>query len=225
MINILLSLYSFDRVEFHKILKGIIKPHHKVLIVPFSYDDRWLKNEYDFYNYFNDVDGTHYEEIVFPFLSYGIDEGNILWINHFLDDIDTMKKKIKNTDIIFFTGGFPDKMMDKFLKYNLIDTLENFDKIMIGSSAGAMVQISEYHITPDSDYEYFSYNKGLNIINDFDIDVHFDNSEVHNLSILKTIKEKQKPVYSIPDDGGVVVLGDKVLLLGTAMKWPHYKID
>ena len=40
-------------------------------------------------------------------------------------------------------------MMAKFQKYDLVHELENFNGIMIGTSAGAMVQIREYHITKD----------------------------------------------------------------------------
>lgn len=71
------------------------------------------------------------------------------------------------SDILFFTGGYPDKMMAKFQKYDLVHELENFNGIMIGTSAGDMVQISEFHITKDSDYERYSYYIGLNIIKDF----------------------------------------------------------
>ncbi len=224
MINILLSLYNFDEPWCFDILKKIINKNHKVLIIPFSYDDNWLRNGYDWNKYFNKINGTHYEEIVSPFLTYGIIEENIKWINHFVDNINEMKKKIRSSDIIFFTGGFPEKMMDKFKKYDLIDELESYDKIMMGSSAGAMVQISEFLITPDCDYDRFSYHKGLNLIKSFDILVHFENTEVQNLSILKNIRENQKPVYSIPNDGAVIVMGNEVIALGSAMKWPYYII-
>ncbi len=50
----------------------------------------------------------------------------------------------------------------------------------IGSSAGAMIQIAKYHITPDEDYNTFTYNKGLNLIKDFDIEVHYEGTEVQN---------------------------------------------
>lgn len=225
MVNLLLSLYNFDETWSYSILKNIIKEYHSVLIVPFSYDDNWLKDKNDWNKAFNSEYGTHYKEIVSPFLSYGIDKNNIKWINQFLDTIDLMKEKIKSTDIIFFTGGYPDKMMEKFRKYDLVYELENFNGIMIGSSAGAMVQISEFHITKDSDYKRYSYYKGLNIIKDFDLEVHFDNTELQNISILRSIREKKKPVYSITNNGAVLVVDGKAYILGDAKKWDvpkHY---
>ena len=219
MVNLLLSLYNFDEDWCYNALKYIIKENHSVLIIPFSYHDDWLKDEFDWDKAFNNQYGTHYKEIVSPFLSYGIDENNIKWINQFKDSIDLMKEKIKKSDIIFFTGGYPDKMFDKLKKYDLIDILESFDGIMIGSSAGAMVQISEYHVTKDLDYERFDYYNGLDIIKDFDIEVHFENTELQNLSILRCISEKKKPVYSISNDGAVLVINGKVYTLGNAKKW------
>ena len=219
MVNLLLSLYNFDEDWCYTVLKYIIKENHSVLIIPFSYHDDWLKDEFDWDKAFNNQYGTHYKEIVSPFLSYGIDENNIKWMNQFKDSIDLMKEKIKKSDIIFFTGGYPDKMFDKLKKYDLIDILESFDGIMIGSSAGAMIQISEYHVTKDLDYDRFDYYNGLDIIKDFDIEVHFENTELQNLSILRCISEKKKPVYSISNDGAVLVINGKVYTLGNAKKW------
>ena len=186
MVNLLLSLNNFDENWCYSILKNIIKDNHNVLIIPFSYDDNWLKDKNDWNRAFSSEYGTHYKDIVSPFLSYGINENNIKWINQFVDSIDLMKLKIRNSDILFFTGGYPDKMMAKFQKYDLVHELENFNGIMIGTSAGAMVQIREYHITKDSDYERYSYYIGLNIIKDFDIEVHFENTELQNLDVIWT---------------------------------------
>ncbi len=225
MINLLLSLNNFDENWCYSILKDIIKKDYNVLIVPLSYNDNWLKDENDWNKAFNSEYGTHYKEIVSPFLSYGICENNIKWINQFVDSIDLMKEKIRNSDILFFTGGYPDKMMAKFQKYDLIDEFENFNGIIIGTSAGAMVQISEFHITKDSDYKRYSYYIGLNIIKDFDIEVHFENKEIQNISILRCIKEKKKPVYSISNNGAVLVIDGKAYTLGDAKKWDvpeHY---
>ncbi|WP_242824092.1 Type 1 glutamine amidotransferase-like domain-containing protein [[Clostridium] dakarense] len=192
MVNILLSLYNFDEDWCFDTFKELIKPKHKVLIVPFSYHEDWLKNENDWNNAFNPKTGTHYREIISPFLSYKIPEDNITWVNQFIDDKNCAKDKVKNSDIIFFTGGYPDKMMKRLKEFDLIDVLEDYKGIMIGSSAGAMIQIKEYHITKDNYYEGFSYNKGLNIIKDFDIEVHYENSDIQNMSISKCLNEKQK---------------------------------
>ncbi len=225
MINILLSLYNFNEKWCFDTLKEIIKSYYKVLIIPFSYHEKWLKNEYDWDRAFNNKNGTHYEDIIYPFLDYGIIEKNINWINQFRDSINIMKNKINESDIVFFTGGYPDKMMFRLRQFDLVDKLENYKGIMIGSSAGAMIQISEYHITKDKDYDTFSYNKGLNIIKNFDVEVHYDDYEIQNVSIKRCLKEKKKIIYSIPNDGGLLVINNKVLTMGTSKKWDLNSID
>ncbi|EPZ54469.1 peptidase S51 family protein [[Clostridium] sordellii ATCC 9714] len=64
-------------------------------------------------------------------------------------------------------------MMDRLKEFKIIEDIENYKGIVMGSSAGAMVQVAQYHITPDKDYDTFSYNEGLNMITDFDIEVHY----------------------------------------------------
>ena len=219
MINILLSLYNFDSDWCFDTFKEIIKPYHKVLIIPLSYHEEWLNNKQDWYNTFNRFTGTLYIDIVSPFLSFGIVEENINWINQFEDSKDVMCSKILDSEIIFFTGGYPDKMMERFIHYGLVEVLENYQGIMMGSSAGAMVQIGDYHISKDNDYDEFSYNKGLNIIKDFDIEVHYEDSFIQNESIARCIKERNKPVYSIENEGAILVMNNNVIMLGKVKKW------
>lgn len=219
MINVLLSINNFDEKWCYDILKDIIKEDAKVLIVPLSYHENWLSDENDWDKAFNNEYGTHYEDIIRPFLFYGIEENNIVWINQFVDSIEIMKEKIKESNIVFFTGGYPDKMYDRFKLYDLINEFENYNGVMMGMSAGALVQINEYHITPDHDYSTFGYYKGLNIINDFDIDVHYTNSEKQNVCLLKAIREKKKPVYSITDNGALLVKDGKITVMGDVEIW------
>ena len=88
-----------------------------------------------------------------------------------------------------------------------------------------MVQISEFHITQDCDYDDYSYHKGLNMIDNFDIEVHFANTEIQNISILRAIRENKKPVYSITNQGAVLVLNSEVHLLGDSKLWKVPKLN
>ena len=147
-------------------------------------------------------------------MNYGIKEENIRWVNYFKDTIESAKVDIINSNIIFLTGGFPDKMMLLLLEFNLVNDIENFEGVIIGSSAGAMIQIAEYHITPDEDYNTFTYNMGLNIIKNFGIEVHYEGTEVQNKYIKKVLMDKKDKIYAIRDTGGVIVDNEEVILLG-----------
>ncbi|MDS1004485.1 Type 1 glutamine amidotransferase-like domain-containing protein [Clostridium sporogenes] len=213
MINMLFSLYNFHESWARDIVIKYINSNDKVLIIPFSFGDKISSNKDWQYSY-NTENGKCYESIVAPFVNYGIKEENINWINYFEDTKENAKVKIKNSNIIFFTGGLPDKMMSRLIEFDLIDIIENFTGIIIGSSAGAMVQIAEYHITPDEDYNAFTYNLGLNMINNFDIEVHYEGTKVQNKYIKKVLLEKKDKIYAITNNGGVVVDNEKITLLG-----------
>lgn len=214
MINILLNLYNFHEEWCFETLKEILKKEHKVLVIPFSFNDDWMKNDDEWQIAYNPHTGKYYKDIIIPFLSYGIKEENINWINYFTDNKESSKSKIDNSDIVFFTGGLPDQMMDRLKKFKIIEYLENYKGIVMGSSAGAMVQVSQYHITPDKDYESFSYNEGLKMITDFDIEVHYKETTIQKEFIRKVLKEKSKRVYAMKDEGGIIINGDKITILG-----------
>ena len=213
MINMLFSLYNFNESWAKKTVEKYIDAEDRVLVIPFSFGDEVKKNE-DYQKQYNAKNGIYYKEVVKPFYSFGIKEKNIHWLNYFKDSKKTMKAEIKEADIIFFTGGYPDKMKKRLKKFDLTYTLENFTGLIMGSSAGAMIQIENYHITPDSDYSDFSYHQGLKMIDSFDVEVHYEESKVETHYIKKALEEKMLPIYAIGDQGGLIVDKDKVILLG-----------
>ena len=77
-----------------------------------------------------------------------------------------------------------------------------------------MIQIADYHITPDKDYDTFSYNRGLNLIRDFDIEVHYEDTEIEKNYINKVLNERTDTVYAIKDTGGIIVDNSAITLLG-----------
>lgn len=213
MVNMLFSLYNFHEQWAKNEVKKYMNFNGKVLIIPFSFGEK-ISNDTEWQDDYNKGYGMYYKNVVLPFLSYGIKEENIEWINYFKDTKEEAKEKVKNSDIIFFTGGLPDKMMCRLKEFGLVSEIENFKGIIIGSSAGAMIQTSEYHITPDKDYNTFSYNKGLNLIKNFNIEVHYEETEIQKYSINKVLNEKIDTVYAIKDAGGIIVDNERITLLG-----------
>lgn len=213
MVNMLFSLYNFHEHWAKDVVAKYINYKDKVLIIPFSFGDK-MKNHMDWHNAYDKECGTYYKSVVMPFLSYGVKEENISWINYFKDTKESAKDKIKNSNVIFFTGGLPDKMMCRLEEFDLINGVKNFTGVVIGSSAGAMIQLEEYHITPDKDYDVFSYNRGLSLIKDFGIEVHYEETELQNTCISKVLNERVDTVYAIKDNGGMIVDNDSRILLG-----------
>ncbi len=213
MVNMLFSLYNFHEKWAKGTIEKYINCNDKVLIIPFSFGEK-ISNDMDWQSAYNKDNGEYYKSVVLPFLSYGIIEENIDWINYFKDTKDSAKDKIRNSDILFFTGGLPDKMMCRLKEFDLTDEIESFGGIIMGISAGAMIQIAEYHITLDKDYDTFSYNRGLNLIKDFGIEVHYEEIEIQKNYIDKVLNEKKDTVYAIKDTGGIIIDNNEITLLG-----------
>ncbi|WP_346897604.1 Type 1 glutamine amidotransferase-like domain-containing protein [Clostridium sp. UBA7503] len=213
MVNILFSSYNFNEKWAKGSMEKYIKCDDNVLVIPFSFGEN-ISNDMDWQSAYNKDNGKYYNTIVLPFLSYGIKEENIEWVNYFKDTDENAKDKIRSSDILFFTGGLPDKMMHRLKEFDLISEIENFVGVIIGVSAGAMIQISDYHITPDKDYDVFSYSEGLNLIRDFDIEVHYEETEIEKNYINKVLNERVDMVYAIKDTGGIIVDNNAITLLG-----------
>ena len=85
----------------------------------------------------------------------------------------------------------------------------------MGYRAGAVIQLSEYHLSPDDDHPEFSYYEDFGYLNDFYLEVHYEGTEIQDAAIRRGIKERGKTVYAthlgdgaiIVDDGNIKVLG------------------
>lgn len=212
--NILLDKLDFHQPWAYETFKNIIKPDHKVCIIPFAFHEDWLKNEEQWETFYNKHNGGEYLRT--PFYAYGISDDNITLINYFTDNSHSAKEKINESNIIFFIGGFPEKTMRRLKEFDLIETLENHPGIKMGWSAGTMMQCEDYYISPDDDYPEFVYEEGLSYVKDFAVEVHYKNTESQNKSIERYMAEKGKRVYTTEPESAIIVKGDEVVLLGNA---------
>jgi peptidase E len=214
MVNILLSHYFFHEDWVKNALKKYINQSDKVVIVPFAFSEEWVSNNAEWQNAYNKDYGKYYREVVEPFLEYGIKEDNIIWLNYFEDTESEMKRIVEESNIVFFTGGLPHRAVERVIERGLLNYINNC-RVIIGASAGALMQLGNYYISPDEDYSDFVYCNGLGLINkDFYIEVHYEDTDIQNNCIKKVLKEKTDTIYAIGDRGGIVVDSENVLLFG-----------
>jgi peptidase E len=157
------------------------------------------------------------------FAPYDINESQISWIYYFDDTKESAKQKINDADIIYFPGGSPDQMMTRIIEFELKEHIEAQDKIFIGSSAGAMIQFSEYHISKDADYDCFSIQEGLTLISDFIIEVHYRRRKKQKSALRKMHRLTHKNIYSIPDDGAIIYNHLTIRTIGSAIQLYNHK--
>lgn len=212
-VHVLLSENEIDKDYMYYNLRPYISKYDRVCILPFSfYDD--TKDINDWNKQYAKGQGIWYHANQDVFYRYGISDNQIVWVNYFQDSIESMKNKIKNSSILLLTGGAPDLMMKRIKEKKLKKMIKNYKGLMIGYSAGAMIQLDSYHISPDCDYPNFSYQTGLGCVTGFDIEPHFRNSRVQLESIQKVQEEKGTLIYGIFDTGGIIVDSRKLTCFG-----------
>jgi peptidase E len=215
MINVLMSRGILGSDMMVDALAEHIKPNMKVAVLLYSFfEDQFLTE--DQYHEFYAKGSEYYDKIVGSFIPYGIPEKNVLWINYFTTTKEEATRMIESSDIIYFPGGSPDQMMTRIIQKGLKEVIEKHQKIYVGSSAGAMIQCHYYHISKDHDYKRFSYEEGLNLLQGFSIEVHYRRKKVQKSAMRKVFRSFSHPIFTIPDDGALIVFDEEIELLGTA---------
>jgi peptidase E len=222
MTNILLSRGIIHHPHIFSHLKDYLKETDKVVILAFSFFPLWVPSK-EAYDEIYEKGGEYYQKMVDSFIPYGILESNIEWIHYFKDNKESAIKKIKQADIIYFPGGAPDLMMKRIHEFGIKEALEEHDKVFIGSSAGAMIQFKNYHISKDNDYPHFTYEEGLHLLEGFSIEVHYRRKKTQKRALRKVNRAFRQSIYTIPDDSAIIVDHNEIKLIYNAKKTYHQK--
>lgn len=208
--NVLLNYYNFDGEWAREKLQPYIVG--RVLILPLAFRERDIFDE-DSWQAVYGKGGEKYDNIIRPFLSYGVKKEQISWLDYFDENADHIAE-INNADILFFTGGMPEKAVARIDKLGLRDAITGFGGLVMGASAGAMLQLDRYHVTPDEDYDEYGLWEGLGLVDGLDLEVHFLDTDLQNECSRRAVVDLSRPIFQIWHEGGLLVDGDKVLPLG-----------
>lgn len=205
MINILLSLWTFGEPYLKDEMLKYIKPCSKVTLISFAQNGGC--NSRDSYDEKYGLNGKHFVLPEQEFEKFGVRKENIQLVHYFDDSKAEMTSKIANADILMFTGGMPDKAMARLIEKDIIDDIRSFDKVIMGYSAGAIIQLKRNFLSPDEDYPELTYFNGLSYINnDFYIEVHYDGKDGNWEKLLQEISLKEnKTIYAMGNYGAAVV--------------------
>ncbi|MDE7415611.1 MAG: Type 1 glutamine amidotransferase-like domain-containing protein [Lachnospiraceae bacterium] len=204
MVNILSSSAVYGNPWCREELQPFFQDKTRVLIIPFAFRDdvntsEKLKELYD------SEYGRYYNFVVTPLLELGVKGQNITFLDYFDKNAEKALDEIAKSDVIYFTGGLPDKMVERVADYGIMEALKTYNGVVMGFSAGAMVQLEEYHITPDEDYPAYCECRGLGYVKQMDIEVHFVKSEAQRQGIDKAIWSFGHKVYAIAEDGLLLI--------------------
>lgn len=213
MVNILSSSAVYGSPWCRDELQPFFGDTSKILVIPFSFRDdvdtsEKLKALYD------PGHGKYYNIVVPSLLELGVKEQNIAFLDYFDKAAARAVIQIAESDVIYFTGGLPDRMMERIADYGIMEALKAFNGVVMGFSAGAMVQLEEYHITPDEDYPAYCECRGLGYVGQMDVEVHFAGSEAQMDGIDRSLHSLGHKVYAIAEDGLLLVQDGAVRCIG-----------
>ena len=212
MVNILFDCPNTE--DFVEDLSKYFKKGDKVAVVAFSFYDDYVYDAESWERVFG-AGGNCYFETIDGLAPFGITPEDISFINYFTDTKESAKQKIEEADIIYFTGGLPDRMMDRIKEFELTAALLAHSGVIFGYSAGAVIQLKEYHLYPDGDYENYGYYEGLPYLDGFYHEVHYEYKPEQDESIRRVLHEREKDVYvSHTRGGGIVVENGEISIIG-----------
>ena len=210
-----MNTYNIQNPVYIAELKKYIKPYHKICVIPFSFRDNDIPTGDVWQKFYSKSYGVYRLGLETMFSRFDIKKSQITYVNYYDDTPKSALSKCTNSDIVYFTGGLPDKLYMRLQEFNLVEYLSSYNKIMMGDSAGAVIQFSQFHLSPDTDYSHFSYYTGLDIIKNFALEVHYSNSTTQNESIQKVITDKKIPVFALLDDSIIIVDESNITSLGS----------
>ena len=215
--NVLLNIYEFQTDWAKPVLGKILKPEQRVTILTMSHGEE-IPDRKTWESLY--LPGKQiYAVLTGAYGAYGIPEGNIQFVSWFHDTPETALMKLGEADVLFLTGGLPDVFESRLEEWGLVEPIQRFPGIVMGCSAGAMMQMTEYHITPDEDYDAYGYYPGLGLLEGFEPEVHYAASEVQTESIRRYLRERGKPVYAMTNQGGLVVQNGIITTMGQVTRF------
>lgn len=215
-INLLFSKLNFDEEWARNIMEDVLEGCKKIVVLPFSYWDFEIYDEVSWEKAYG-PEGKYFEEIYKPFSSYGFTKAQFRYIDYFTDSEDVIRKEISESDILFLTGGAPDLYMNRIKNRHLQECLEKYAGVVIGCSAGTMIQFKQFHITPGPFYPDFSMIQGIGMISlDMGVEVHFLGNDNQLNSIEKT-KNEYAAILLLDNESGALITENDIQLLGNAV--------
>ena len=215
MTNILLNYYNFDGDWTQGRLDKYFR-NKRTVIVPLAYRETQIWDQESWQSIYG-KGGEKYDNILHPFLSYGLMEKEISWLNYFDQKTDFVKL-VEQAEVLFFTGGMPEKAIRRMGELGITEAVKSSSAVIAGASAGAMLQLERYHITPDEDYSSYETCSGLGLVSGLDLEVHFLDTPLQNQCTRRAIEELNLPVYQMWHEGGLLVEDGTVTPLGNVRK-------
>lgn len=205
MVNVLLNSFRFAEPWCRKEIGRYLRADMRVLVFPFAFRPEQIPDAREWEKRYNRENGIFSMGLAEVFRQYGIPISKIEWVNYFTPGAD-LPRKIAESDVIYFCGGEPELLYDRLSELGLLAPLKQFEGIVMGDSAGAVVQFDRYHDQP-----------GLGYLRDFDLEVHYTGEAAQNAEIRQLLTAHGRPVFALGPRAALIAADDGVYPLGDVM--------
>lgn len=213
MYNILLSQFNFDEPWCYEKIKSYLQQDARVTFLPLTFSS--VIDTSEKWQVMYQAGSEYYTAMTQPFLAFGYDVSQFIWINPFEADKDTIGSILEKTDLLVLPGGLPDLQMKRMQELDIIDELHNFYGNVLGVSSGAMTQPSVYFLSPDSEYPKPQYHlNGIGMIDvNAQIEVHFNPENQLQIASLEHVLQFDN-VITIGEEGCLIVEHNHIETIG-----------
>ena len=122
---------------------------------------------------------------------------------------------LKNADMIYLLGGNPLSQLE-YIKDNEYNNFIDKNKIIMGTSAGAMNLAKHSYYSKDDDLNESFFYDGLGLT-DVTVDPHFDLNNKEQVNEFKKYNKVHK-IYGLDNDSAIKIFKDKVSFFGNIYK-------
>ncbi len=154
----------------------------RVLVFPWARapSDKTKKRRKRLSNYFRDIGA-----------------GTVDFANY-SENFKEISRKVESSDLVYLTGGLTTVLIERLKNKNIDPLLRNYDKIIVGRSAGALALCKKCLLT-DKRRRIVKMVDGLGLV-DFGMKVHYRPSRDDELKRLS----KEEKIYAIPECSALV---------------------
>ncbi len=190
-------------------------PADSLLVLPVCTMSKYVSDEIGWDRYFGHG-GILYQKITAALQQAGAAVEKISFYRYLSDE----KVILSNYSCLILPGGDAELGLNRLTALGLDKQLANYQGAVIAYSAGALLLLERFFLSPNYYYSFFSTKSGLGIIKgNFALEVHYDGSEQMRHYIQRGSEILQRPVCAIGNNGSIKLDDDFNLTTVGDVEW------
>lgn len=202
MMNIIFAKTDFDQAWAADTLMDILHANSEVCILPLSRDTGWASDQQVWQEQFA-VESEYYEDVLRPFLQYGIPRDNIKVLNHLNQSETYIVERIHTVDVFVMVGDNAHEAMYCLEEIpEVMQAIQNHSCILMGIGDVGSCFGETYRTNQDS---YVTEEEGLGLLEGFHIYMETGILEEDLHTIIDWLETDGQSVVVIGPKGGILI--------------------